>query len=209
MLHGESCYYQVKKQIMDAFDPFGSDNPPLATNLLAPVMGSSLNQGISPLATPSSAASVVPSTDLPVPILPMGAPIASAGEGSFGPNYSSATPGLVAGTMCSGAENKDYSILSSAESFSTGQSVFSQNVSSMDENTEAVAPVATGGPNYNYETASFEEPQGPFGDSSTAPTPAGNFANFEATLAPAEIVQTNLAAGLVESNKVSAGNVWC
>ena len=84
----------------------------------------------------------------------------------------------------------------------------------MNENTcaeaKAVAAVTAGGSIYNYETASFEESPRPFVDSNNIAEgicgefpPPGNFANFEANLAPAEIAQTNHVAGLIDSNKVS------
>ena len=213
---------------MDAFDPFGYDDPPPATNLLAPVIGSSLSQGTSPSAAPltTSVASTVPSIDSPLPIFPTGALPASAGGTTLGPSTasssneafaSSATPAgtmsaMPAGTMSTGSGIGNYSTLSSGEPLSAEQSVFPQNTSSLDENAfaEIGAAVTSGGPTYNYETASFDEPQQkPFEDSKTAEGTSGdfpsqgNFASFEATLAPAEIIQTNLAAGLIDGNKVS------
>ena len=197
---------------MDAFDPFGSDDSPPGTNLLAPVIGGGLNQGTSPLAAPlaPSAASAEASSDLPSPIFPMGVPTASSGEATLGRNTSSTTSGE--------AGNRDYSTISSGEPFSTVQSVFPQNESSVNENNfagaEAVAAVTAGDPIYNYDTASFEESPKPFADSNTAVgisgefPPPGNFANFEANLAPAEIVQTNPVAGLIDGNKVSIEQVW-
>ena len=229
---------------MDAFDPFGSDDPPPATNLLAPVIGSGLSQGTSPSSAPlaTSVASTVPSTDSPFPILPMGVVAASAGGTTLGTSTASssneafasaaapagtmsatpagtmlATPAgtmsaTPAGTMSTGSRIGDYSTLSSGEPWSTELSIFPQNASSVDENAfaETGAAVTSGGPTYNYETASFDEPQQrPFEDSKTAEAAfgeflsQGNFASFEATLAPAEIIQTNLAAGLIDGKKVS------
>ena len=159
---------------MDAFDPFGSDDPPPVTNLLAPVIGSGLSQGTSPSAAPpaTSVASTVPSINSPFPILSTGALPASACGTTLGPSTASssneafasaATPAgtmsaTPAGTMSTGSRIGDYSTLSSGEPWSTELSIFPQNASSVDENAfaETGAAVTSGGPTYNYETASFD-----------------------------------------------------
>ena len=190
---------------MDAFDPFGSDDSPPLTNLLAPIIGGGLNQGTSPLGAPLAPSAA--STDSPSPSFSMGVSIASSGVITSSPNISSTIPGAI---MSADTGNRDYSILSSGEALSTENSVFSQNTISENENTfpEAEAALTAGGPTYNYETASFEEPLKPFADSNKAEgisgdfAPPGNFANFEANLTPAEIVQTNPVAGPIDSNKV-------
>ena len=171
---------------MDAFDPFGSDDPPPALNLLAPVIGGNINQGPSPSAAPLpiSVNPLFPSTGLPI-----GASTASDVDPTLGSNSTSLTN-------------------DGSQPFATGQSVFPQNSSSMVEETSAGSGAAdlNGALTYNYETASFGEPLKPFEDTNRAGETSEGFpglGNFEATLAPAEIVETNLAAGLVGNSKVS------
>ena len=67
---------------MDAFDPFGSDDPPPALNLLAPVIGGNINQGPSP----SAVNPLFPSTGLPI-----GASTASDVDPTLGSNSTSLT----------------------------------------------------------------------------------------------------------------------
>ena len=84
--------------------------------------------------------------------------------------------------------------------FSTQHSDQSLDVTSPSESAQAQDGPTISTPVYNYETASFEEPpQKPIRNFNSAEE---NFANFDEALAPADVIPSNFAAGLVDNNKV-------
>ena len=188
---------------MDAFDPFGSDdNPPPPGGLLAPaVMGGApgiMSSSPSPLlASPLNHASPETSSEIPPPIEPQTAPDISLVQSGF----TSTSPNI---QWPSTQGSANYS--SMGDLFSTQHSDQSLDVTSPGESAQAQDGPTISTPVYNYETASFEEPpQKPIGDSNSAEE---NFANFDEALAPADVIPSNFAAGLVDNNKVGKLNLW-
>ena len=177
---------------MDAFDPFGSDdNPPPPLGLLAPaVMGGApgiTSSSPSPLLAPSlNPPSPETSSEMPLPMETQTTPESDIAVVQSG--FTSTSPNI---QWPSTQGSANYS--SMGDLFSTQHSDQSLDVTSPDGPT-----IST--PVYNYETASFEEPPlKPIRNSNSAEE---NFANFDQALAPADVIPSNLAAGLVDNNKV-------
>ena len=183
---------------MAAFDPFGSDdNPPPPASLLAPaVMGGApgiMSPSPSPLlAPPLSPASPEIINEIPPPIESQTAPDCDISLVQSG--FTSTSPNI---QWPSTQGSANYS--SMGDLFSTQHSDQSLDVTSPGESAQAQDGPTISTPVYNYETASFEEPKKPIGDSNSAEE---NFANFDEALAPADVIPSNFAAGLVDNNKV-------
>ena len=185
---------------MDLFDSFGSDdNPPPPGGLLTPaLMGgaptSIMSSSPSPLLAPQlNPPSPDTSSEIPPPMETQTAPDSDISVIQSG--FISTSP-ITQWPSTQGSAN--YS--SMGDLFSTQHSYQSYDVTSPGESAPAQDGLTISTPGYNYETASFEEaPQKPIENSNSAEE---TFANFDQTLAPADVVPSNLAAGLVDNNKV-------
>ena len=189
---------------MDAFDPFGSDdNPPPPASLLAPAVAGGAPGIMSPsptplLAPPLSPASPETINEIPPPIESQTAPDCDISLVQSG--FTSTSPNI---QWPSTQGSANYSM---GDLFSTQHSDQSLDVTSPGESVLAQDEPTISTPVYNYETASFEEPpKKSIGDSNSAEE---NFANFDEALAPADVIPTNFAAGLVDNNKVGKLNLW-
>ena len=184
---------------MDAFDPFSSDdNPPPPGGLLAPsVMGGApgiMSSSPSPLLAPSlNPPSPETSSEIPPPIESQTAPDSDIAVVQSG--FTSTSP-TTQWPSTQGSAN--YS--SMGDLFSTQHTDQSFDITSPGESVLPQNGPTISTPVYNYETASFEEPpKKSIGDSNSAEE---NFANFDQALAPADVIPSNFAAGLVDNNKV-------
>ena len=191
---------------MDAFDPFSSDdNPPPPGGLLAPsVMGGApgiMSSSPSPLLAPSlNPPSPETSSEMPLPMETQTAPDSDIAVVQSG--FTSTSPNI---QWPSTQGSANYSGM--GDLFSTQHSDQSLDVTSPGESILAQdGPTTISTPVYNYETASFEEPpQKPIRNFNPAEE---NFANFDEALAPADVIPSNFAAGLVDNNKVGKLNLW-